>query len=180
MLTKDLLRKSVKERLSALSAEDRAQRDQRIATRFLSTEEYSAAKSIFLYNSTAREAGTQIITERALADGKAVYFPRVEGENMVLVPYRAGEPLSVGAFGIREPPGEAVQITPDLAVIPLVAFDRTKARLGKGKGYYDRFLASYGGTSIALAYAEQETEKVPTESFDAAPQIVVTDKEIIR
>ena len=180
MLTKEQVRKSVKTRLSALDDADRGARDAAIAARFLSTAEYRLASSLFLYHSTAREAGTHIILERALADGKTVYLPRVEGEKMFLVPYQAGDPLTVGAFGISEPTGKAANVIPDLAVIPLVAFDRSRARLGKGKGYYDRFLASYGGTSIAIAYAEQEVDAVPTEPFDVAPQAIITDKECIR
>jgi len=106
-------------------------------------------------------------------------LPRVEGEKMYLVPYRSGEPFAVGAFGIEEPLGEAVDVIPDLAVIPLLAFDRSRSRLGKGKGYYDRFLANYRGKSVALAYGEQEVEKVPTEPFDRRPDKIVTDKESI-
>ncbi|MBO4472603.1 MAG: 5-formyltetrahydrofolate cyclo-ligase, partial [Clostridia bacterium] len=66
-----------------------------------------------------------------------------------------------------------------LALIPLVAFDRTRARLGRGKGYYDRFLASYGGTSLALAYSVQETDAIPMDGFDVRPTAVLTAKERI-
>ena len=98
---------------------------------------------------------------------------------MILVPYRSGDPLAVGAFGIEEPIGKGAKVTPDLAVIPLLAFDRRLSRLGKGKGYYDRFLATYGGRCIALAYAEQEVEEVPAEPHDRSPQKIFTDKECI-
>ena len=179
MRTKGETRRIVKDRLAAMRAEDAARKDKLIAECFLSSPEYASARTIFLYLSTPREAGTRLILDRALSDGKQVFLPRVHGEEMLLVPYAAGDPLTVGAFGISEPTGEPSREVPDLAVIPLLAFDRTRARLGKGKGYYDRFLAGHTGRSVALAYAEQETECVPTDLFDRRPDVILTDRERI-
>lgn len=179
MQSKSDVRRIVKDRLAAMTAEDRSRKDELLAERFLSSPEYLSARSIFVYCSTDREASTTAILARALADGKRVMLPRVSGDAMLLVPYALGDPLAVGAFGIFEPTGEPTDEAPDLAVIPLLAFDRTRARLGKGKGYYDRFLASFRGTSLALAYAEQEVPAVPTDRFDRRPDVILTDRERI-
>jgi len=180
MQSKQAVRRIVKERLSAMTAEDKAEKDKRLATRFLSSPEYAAARTIFIYYSDDHEADTHAILDRAFADGKRVFLPRTVGDDMYLVPFRQGEPLAVGCFvGVLEPQGVATDEVPDLAVIPLVAFDRSRARLGRGKGYYDRFLDSYGGTSLALAYAEQEADLVPTDGFDRRPDVILTDKERI-
>ena len=179
MSSKSEVRKRVKARLSLMTAEERAAKSEIIASRLISSPEYAASRSIFFYHSDSREADTHRLIDRALAEGKKVFLPRVEGEEMVLVPYRQGDLLRKGVFDVLEPQGEKADETPDLAVIPLVAFDRTRARLGRGKGYYDRFLSSYRGTSVALAYAEQEEEIVPTEEGDRRPDVIMTDKERI-
>ena len=177
MSTKSEMRSIVRSRLAAMTAEERKRQDKLCAERLLSSPEYAAARTLFLYLSTPREVDTHAVLKRALADGKRVFLPRVEGEDMLLVPYFAGDPLQVGAFGISEPFGEGADDAPDLAVLPLLAFDRSLARLGKGKGYYDRFLASYHGKSLALAYAEQEVDAVPVEAFDRRVDAVLTDRE---
>ena len=179
MLTKREIRRSIKLRLSEMAAADRAAESEAIASRLFSSPEYASARSIFLYYSDPLEVDTHDLISRALKDGKRLFLPRTEGERMLLVPYRAGDALSVGAFGISEPQGAATDEVPDLALIPLVAFDRTRARLGRGKGYYDRFLASYGGTSFALAYSVQETDAIPMDGFDVRPTAVLTAKERI-
>lgn len=180
MQTKREIRRTIKERLSAMTDEERATKSARIAERFLSSPEYASARSIFIYHSDPFEAATHGIIARALADGKRVFLPRTVGEEMFLVPYRDGDPLAVGVYGVLEPQGAATDEVPDLAVIPLVAFDRTRARLGRGKGYYDRFLATYGGTSLALAYSEQEADAIPMNGFDRRPTAVLTEKERIQ
>ena len=99
---------------------------------------------------------------------------------MELVPFKQGDDLVPNGYGILEPTGQAVDARPDLALIPLVSFDRNRHRLGRGKGYYDRFLASFKGKSIALAFGEQEYPDLPVEEFDRKVDAVITDKERIQ
>ena len=179
MQSKGEIRKIVKERLARLGLREIEYREKGIAERLFSLPVYREAKTLFIYLSTPREAPTRTIISRALAEGKRVLLPRIEGEEMALVPYREGEALRKGPFGISEPTGEGVSETPDLAVVPLVAFDRARRRLGRGKGYYDRFLSGFRGTSVALALSEQECAEVPVESFDRSPDCIVTEKEIL-
>ena len=150
-----------------------------ITERVISSPEYLAARTIFLYASMAEEPDTGGLIERALADGKRVYLPRIEGERMDLVSFDGTTPTTRNRYGIEEPQGDAASVIPDLAVIPLLAYDRDKHRLGRGKGYYDRFLAGYTGRSVALAFSVQEVDRVPTEEYDLSPQAVFTDKERI-
>ena len=179
MCDKRELRREVKGRISALSEEERGIRSERIAARLLIHPAFLAAKKVFLYRSMAGEAETSSLLKAALEMGKIVFLPRIEGEEMALVRYTAGDPLLKNVYGIEEPTGEGVTESPDLAIIPLVAFDRDKHRLGRGKGFYDRFLARFKGMSIALAFSEQEVPAVPTQSFDRKADVIITDKEII-
>ncbi|WP_337251988.1 5-formyltetrahydrofolate cyclo-ligase [Aristophania vespae] len=83
-----------------------------------------------------------------------------------------------GRFGTSYPRG--AQGTPDLILVPLLAFDRSGARLGYGGGYYDRTLNAYPN-SMAVGYAlsSQEQKWIPTDIFDQRLEFIVTEHEII-
>ena len=169
----------MRSRLSSLGGEDREAMSRSITERVLTSPEYLGAHSIFVYASMREEPDTASLIRFALSDGKSVYLPRIDGDRMDLVPYDATTPTTINRYGIEEPQGAPTSAMPDLAVIPLLAFDRDKHRLGRGKGYYDRFLAGYSGHSIALAFSVQEVDRVPTEDYDLSPQVIFTDKERI-
>lgn len=179
MKDKKLQRKIVKERLSRMTKEERITFSARIADKLLSHPFYQKAKTIFIYYSTEEEADTRFIVERALSSGKSVFLPRIEGEEMFPVPYCAGDMLQKDAYGIEEPLGEPYLGGIDLAVIPLLGYDKSRARLGRGKGYYDRFLSDFKGKSIALAFSRQELPKVEVEATDIHPDRILTEKEEI-
>ncbi len=180
MFEKKAIRKTVRARLAAMNDEERVIKNAAITAKFLSSPEYKSARSIFVYFSTEEEADTRALIRRALLDGKEIFLPRTAGDDMFLIPYEEGDPMDLNpTYCVEEPLGEATDRVPDLAVIPLIAFDKDKRRLGRGKGYYDRFLKGYDGVSVALAFSEQECDLVPTEEFDLSPQVVITDKERI-
>ena len=180
MFEKKAIRKSVRARLAAMTDEERIIKNAAIASKFLSSPEYKAAQTIFFYFSTEEEADTRVLIRHAFRDGKQVFLPRTQGDDMFLIPYEDGAPMDLNpTYCVEEPLGDPTDLVPDLAVIPLIAFDQDKRRLGRGKGYYDRFLSGYDGVSIALAFSEQECDRVPTEEFDLSPQVVITDKERI-
>ena len=148
-----------------------------IASAFLS--EYGKYGSFFIYNSFGDEADTHKITAQLLAMGKSVYLPRVEGKNIVAVPYGA---LKKGAYGIEEPTGEPYFGRIDVAVVPLLAINSRGYRLGYGGGYYDRFLANQGKTAlkIGICYDFQIVDKIPAEGHDVPADAIVTDARIFR
>ena len=92
--------------------------------------------------------------------------------------------LVEGRFGIREPgsgsprPFEDI----DLIVVPALAYDRTGGRLGRGGGFYDRFLARDDMRAVrcGLGFDEQVTEQLPTHAHDLPVAIVVTDRQVLR
>jgi 5-formyltetrahydrofolate cyclo-ligase len=108
--------------------------------------------------------------------------PRGLASPLTFRAWNPGEALAAGGFGVHEPTGgEAV--TPDLILVPLLAFDRRGHRLGYGQGHFDRTLAGLraGGpvTAVGLAFAEQEVAELPDEPHDQALDAILTEKEYI-
>lgn len=117
--------------------------------------------------------------------GRTVALPRMESRNgpARFLAWRGNEILSADAFGVPSPPANGADLSPRLFLVPLLAFDRTGARLGQGGGHYDRIISlfrAHGAIAVGLAYAEQEMGQVPTGPHDAHLDWVITPKEAIR
>lgn len=97
--------------------------------------------------------------------------------------WQPGEPLIPDAFGILSPPAASPQVTPNLVITPLLAFDRKGGRLGQGSGHYDRTLANLRRQRpvfvLGVAFAEQEVPSVPTDRHDERLDAIVTETEYI-
>jgi len=123
---------------------------------------------------------------RKLADaGASLALPVVAGRGKALImrAWAWGEPLVSGVWGIREPGPAAPEVQPDIALVPLLAFDRSGYRIGYGAGYYDltitQLRANKPMTVVGIAFAAQEIETVPTTPFDARLDLVLTERETI-
>ena len=155
-------------------------------THLLETEEYREAETLFVYVDCKHETETSDLIRRAWADGKSVAVPRVLGQEMKFFYIHSLETdLEDGYFGIREPyekepADEAADRPGSLMVMPGVAFDEARHRIGYGGGFYDRYLEAHPGLdTIALAFEFQVKEEVPFEPFDILPGKIVTEKRVI-
>lgn len=85
-------------------------------------------------------------------------------------------------FGVklRTPPKEAEVVTPSLLLIPGMAFDKKGGRLGRGKGFYDRFLSEFKGLKVGICFEEQLVDTVPREDHDVSVDFVVSERGITR
>lgn len=97
--------------------------------------------------------------------------------------WEPGEPLEPGAFGVEVPAG-GENCAPELAVVPVLAWDREGARLGYGGGYYDRTLGALRSTrrlrrAVGFAYAAQEVPRVPRDASDALLDALATENETL-
>ena len=105
--------------------------------------------------------------------------PRKSDAGLTFRLIRLGAALAPGAFGVQEPPEDAPRAIPDLVLVPLLAFDRTGARLGYGAGHYDRTLPALAGRAgfraIGLAFVAQEVERLPAEPHDHPLDGVLTE-----
>jgi 5-formyltetrahydrofolate cyclo-ligase len=116
------------------------------------------------------EVDIRPLIDRLVDEGKTVLLPKVTGdETMELRRYTSQADLSEGAFHIMEPVGEPFvdygQI--DVALVPGVAFDAAGHRLGRGRGYYDRFLSEWPAIyKIGVCFPFQRVAEVPVEAHD--------------
>ena len=113
--------------------------------------------------------------------GKNVALPRVAGEGLSLHLVESSDELRCGAFGILEPVEDAVPAGDsfDLILVPGLAFDERGRRLGRGKGYYDRFLATATGLRVGVCHDFQIVDSVPREAHDLAMDFLVTPTRVI-
>jgi 5-formyltetrahydrofolate cyclo-ligase len=123
---------------------------------------------------------------RKLADaGAQLALPAIAGRGKPLSmrAWTFGAPLKTGQWGIREPGPEALEIAPDILIVPLACFDRAGHRIGYGAGYYDMTInalrAKKKVTAIGVAFAAQEIPQVPATERDARLDLVLTEREII-
>lgn len=123
---------------------------------------------------------------RAAREGFKTALPVVkeEGQLMKFLPWAPDDALTHGRHGTRIPAREGAEVSPDLLLAPLLAFDRTGRRLGQGGGYYDRALARLrqeGDVLCAgLAFSAQEVDKVPADGQDQRLDVVLTEKGLRR
>ena len=121
-------------------------------------------KSIASYCPLPSEPDVAQFNAWAKTTGYELSFPKVVGKDLAF----AQGPLVMGAFGILEPAGAAVElISVDLMIIPALAIDQRGFRLGKGKGFYDRVLATHRPKAIfAVIFDDEYVELLATEPHD--------------
>ncbi|ACK51211.1 5-formyltetrahydrofolate cyclo-ligase [Methylocella silvestris BL2] len=137
------------------------------------------------YFSLRDEASTMPLIETLAERGVLTALPitGARGTPLVFRLWRPGDALVSGKMGISEPAPAAAEVAPDLLFVPLAAFDRSGHRIGYGAGFYDRTLASLRArkkiVAVGVAYASQETGKIPHEEHDQRLDFVLTEKELI-
>lgn len=135
------------------------------------------AKIILLYYSLPDEVNTHDVLDQLLKEGKTVLLPAVISDTtMELRHYEGPQDLLGGFFDIMEPVGKPFtqyeQI--ETAVIPGMSFDLLGNRLGRGKGYYDRFLPLIPQVyKIGVCFDFQKLPGIPAESNDVRMDEVI-------
>jgi 5-formyltetrahydrofolate cyclo-ligase len=113
-----------------------------------------------------------------LPSNKLLAFPKISESGMLL--FFSGSTFQPGAFGVREPDCGTAAPPPDLVIVPGLAFDPTGARLGRGKGFYDRWLgANPTVRTLGVCFNCQVLESVPREPHDARVDAILTEEGFI-
>ncbi|MBQ3184323.1 MAG: 5-formyltetrahydrofolate cyclo-ligase [Clostridia bacterium] len=162
--------------------------DRKICQRFMSLATYRFADSLLLYAPLKYEIDIMPIAEDALKKGKTVAFPRCNREEHTMTYYIVTDlsQLKEGYYGIREPDPclpiyDPKQRQGENAVcfVPALAFDRKGYRVGYGKGFYDRYLSSFGGAKMGVEYSACVVDTLPRGRYDTAVDFLVTEKGVV-
>ena len=181
---KKALRAEILEQRLHMPSERRAAADAVITERILSHPDYAQAETVFAYVSMPHEVSTRALLGRILQSGKRLGLPVCDPKTHTLRFYRldSTDELVTGMYRIPVPPAsEDRLLMPDartLVLVPMLAYDSEGYRLGAGGGYYDRFLAKYGGTVITLGicYAENRTAHLPHDAYDQKIPCCITEQ----
>ena len=148
------------------------------------------AQTILAYYALPDEVDTHALLDALVAEGKTVLLPKVlDEETMEFRRYTGRDSLQEGAYHIMEPitggrffcyddltkePSPCYDLSRiDIALIPGLAFDAQGHRLGRGKGYYDRFLSAFKGQTIGVCFDFQKVAEVPVDAHDVSVDRVV-------
>lgn len=174
------IRRKIKGLRMMLSELERQEAADEVFSQLEKTAAFMMAENVLMYHSLPDELSTLRFL-RKWHDRKRFFLPRVNGVNLEILPYEETR-LELGSFHIEEPTGNDLADVDDmeLMVIPAVAFDRRGNRLGRGKGFYDRLLASTKATKVGVGYEFQLLDSLPAESHDVPMDMVITQKTIIK
>ena len=175
---KKALRNKIKEQKRQVPEEELAFLSEKISERIYSDEMVEKSQFIMAYCSLPDEVESMRLIDRLYRRGKTILLPVVMGDDMVLRRYAGRESMNRGAFNIWEPAGEEFVDYDkiEMALVPGVAFDRSGHRLGRGKGYYDRFLPMIPqAEKVGVCFGFQMVSEVPCESFDIVMDRVITE-----
>lgn len=174
-----MLRKIMRDKRKSMDNSEKKIADESIKNKFLASNEYKNAESIFVYVSTNEEIDTLQIIKSALDNGKKVSVPKVIRSGiMKAIRIKSLEDLSDKNFyGILEPDinGEDCSEEIDLSIVPGLAFTSKGERLGYGGGYYDRFFCAYKKSiKISFCYKYQVVTNVYNSEYDVSIDRIIT------
>lgn len=178
-LEKNDIRRKVKSLRVMLTDLEKQSAADEVFARLEQTAAFLLANRILMYHSLPDELSTRTFLSK-WNGRKKFYLPRVNGVDLEILPYEESR-LELGSFHIEEPTGNNVADPNEieLVVVPAVAYDRKGNRLGRGKGFYDRFLKSTKATKIGVGYEFQLVDELPVEPHDIGMDMVITQKTTI-
>lgn len=185
--TKTELRTRLRQALADIPSDDLATKSLQACHRLFEQKEYIKSEVIMVFLSLPTEVDTTPIVLRAWQDRKRVLAPKVSWNQRRMLPLEIRsltDDLVVSNLGIREPvsgiPFPIRHI--DMVIVPGLGFDEYGNRLGRGRGFYDRFLAhpEFTGTSCGLSLSQQVVSTVPVGPLDQSIHMLVTDADVYR
>ncbi len=187
---KAALRRGLLKARRELGEEASARSSAEVLARVRDLPEWAKAREVMLYWPLAGEVDIRPLLAELTGRGACVLLPRCQpGQpgDMDAAPVTCEDDLCLLSHGIMEPdPARcpvAEALSPDLILIPALAYDRTGRRLGFGGGYYDRFLARPECTKavkVGVCHAFQLVDELPAAPWDQGVDIVLTDRDILR
>ncbi len=176
---KGKIRAKLLEMRRGLSSKDIEEASAAIFQSMLQLDVVKDAEHILIYSNFDNEVKTAEMTGWLLYQKKNVYLPLVEGREMFAADIKTT--LELSDFGVAQPKWENAKIISpeklDLIIVPGVAFDKQKNRIGFGMGYYDAFLAKTKAYRLALAYDFQMLDSIPAQPHDQKMDSIMTQEQ---
>ena len=176
---KQHLRQTMRTLEEQLSDKYKAASSRAICAHLLAMPEYQAADTVFCFVGTTKEIDTHPILEHALAAGKRLCVPLCTSPGiMELREISSMNDLVPGSYGILEPKPECPIVDTDdvdFAILPCLTCNHAGQRLGKGGGYYDRFLSHYRSGTVLLCREKLIRDEIPVEPHDYPVPWVLTE-----
>ncbi|MBI4357777.1 MAG: 5-formyltetrahydrofolate cyclo-ligase [Candidatus Omnitrophica bacterium] len=182
---KQRIRSEVRAELRTRGGVERLRKSRSIVAKIQKMDVFQQARTIMFYYATEEEVATQELIEVALESGKQVTLPYIDQATDEIRPSivrSLNDDLGRGSYGIMEPkPGKrrSIELNQiDLIFVPGLAFDHKCHRLGRGKGYYDRFLETVPPhvKRFGLAFDFQVLDSIPVSDSDVSLDEVITNE----
>lgn len=179
---KHALRLRARAAVAALTAAERKQAGARLINSIANHPTWVNAEKIMLFSPLHDEPPVERLLDHAIDAGKTACLPRyvpADDHYEAAIVADTRRDLVAGRFGILEPAVNCASLPLkqlDLVLVPGVAFAPCGARLGRGRGFYDRILAAVTGARVGVAFAEQLFDAIPMESHDVRLTALITQR----
>lgn len=179
METKQSIRKRIFEEREKASEQYLAEASHIICEKVIQLPAFAHATCIYTYVDCKQEVYTKELMEAAWKAGKLVAAPKVEGADLTFYQINSYEQLKPGYFGVPEPENCSKLCEEHaLVIVPGVAFDHNRNRVGYGKGFYDRYLSQHPNhPTVAIAFDFQIVEEAPCDPLDILPDVLITQSQ---
>ena len=168
------IRSQMKRRLRDLQPAQREAKSAEICQQIIN--KFANIHTVAAFASSQFEPNLETLWTRGFFVGRLVLHPKIDGNKLVFCPVASGDDLRPGQFGILEPVHAPAQLTPEVVLVPGLAFTSEGHRLGRGVGFYDRFLGTSpsGVIKAGICFDFQVVPELPAESHDVRMDLVIT------
>lgn len=174
---KQALRQLVRDRKKQFNADELEKKSTSAALQLEQNPRFINAKTVMLYHSLHDEVNTKILIKKYLSE-KNILLPATVNNDIIPIRLLPQTNMRKGAFNIFEPVSEPFMGDIDLIVAPGMAFDKQGHRLGRGRGYYDRFLEQIPHVyTIGICFDFQLLDEVPYNDKDIMVNEVIASKQ---
>jgi 5,10-methenyltetrahydrofolate synthetase len=179
-LEKDKIRKEIAATKCQYSVEDLTLMSEEVFSVLGITGIFGSASKICIYNAMKDEVATHRFIAKWI-EKKEFFLPVIHNNEIILRKIEHDTVYEQSSYGIHEPLGEDFDEYNkiDLAIIPGVAFDRKGNRLGRGKGYYDRFLPKIKAPKAGVCFDFQLLDNIPTDTWDIKMDMIISENDLI-
>jgi 5-formyltetrahydrofolate cyclo-ligase len=147
----------------------KAEKDLLVFERLITLPEFIGAELVLTYVSTKLEVDTRRLISHCFAQSKHIAIPIIIDDKM-----RFFHTCDIGEAGEIGEEATSLENKNSICVVPALAYNDSRFRLGYGGGYYDRFLSEYSGYSVGICYSEFIMD-IPTQEHDERVDKVLTD-----